>query len=177
MGSPGTQHAQTAMQCLPAQGPDRLPEGTRWSRWNPTAAETPAPAVLSVKAPPDGASACWGCTVFLQSLVYTYIFLLQHTVMTQSPGDCSHKAHRIASLGPTRYWTLRPNGRKKQGDKAEWSCDIIQELQAGIFWHFLLKPSLEPENYFLLVRKCIYVSGAKIYRLQAPALCRVGPSL
>lgn len=116
--SPGTQHAHTVLQCLPAQGPDRLPEGTRWSRWNPTSEEeTPAPAVLSVTAPPDGAPACWGGIAFLQSLIYRYIFLSHHTAVTQSPGDCSHKAHRIASLGPTRYWALKPNGRENKETK------------------------------------------------------------
>lgn len=100
---PRIQHAHTTMQCLPAQGSNRFPWGTLWNRWNPTSEVMPAPAALCVAAPPDGAPAFGGCTVSLQSLIYRHIFPSYHTVVTQSPGDCSHTAHRIASLSPTTY--------------------------------------------------------------------------
>lgn len=142
------------MQCLPAQGSDRFPWGTRWNCWNPTSEETPAPAALCVASPLDGAPACWGCTVSLQSLIYRYIFPSYHTAVTRSPGDCSHTAHRIASLSPTMYWALKPNRRKNKETKQNWAYGIIiQEVEAGIFWNFLLKASMTSENYLLVVNK------------------------
>lgn len=151
------QHAHTTMQCLPAQGSNRFPWGTRWNRWNPTSEVTPATAALCVAAPPDGAPACWGCTVSLQSLIYRYIFPSYHTVVTQSPGDCSHIAHRIASLSPTTYWALKPKRRKNKETRQSWAYGIIQEIEAGVFWNFLLKASLTSENDLLVVNNKMYL--------------------
>jgi hypothetical protein len=113
-----THHAEWGMSHaaplgLPELGPDRLPEGTHWSCWNPTSGETPAASALSVAAHPVDAPACWGGIASLQSLIYRHIFLSYHIVATQSPWDCSHRAHRIASLGPTTYWALKANRKIK----------------------------------------------------------------
>lgn len=154
---PRKQHAHTTMPCLPAQGSNRFPWGNHWNRWKPTSEMTPEPAALCAAAPPDGTPACWGCTVSLQSLIYRYIFLSYHTVVTQSPGDCSHIAHRIASLSPTTYWALKPKRRKNKKTRQSWAYGIIQVMEAGVFWNFLLKASLTSENDLLVVNNKMYL--------------------
>lgn len=152
------------MQCLPALGSDRFPWGTRWNRWNPTSEETPAPAALCAVALPDDAPACWGCTVSLQSPIYRNIFPSYHTVVTQNPRDCSHRAHRIASLSPTTYWALKPNRKKKQGNKLMSIWYYSRDRSRDIL-KLSTKGQSDVWKLLAWITKCIYVTGSKVDRL------------